>query len=77
MEFFVLKEGDVKYLDHDIVRFDDDATDALEGIMKDLSIEKNKGEAHNTADDILCRVLIELGFIDLVNDYNKINKPRM
>jgi hypothetical protein len=30
--------------------------------------------AHGDADDLLCDLLIELGYYDVVNEYNKIDK---
>ena len=30
--------------------------------------------AHSTADEILCELLLEMGYKDLVDEYNKIDK---
>ncbi len=42
-----------------------------------LKIEQNNGDtecAHSNADDYLCELLNELGFQDVIEEYNKIAK---
>lgn len=44
--------------------------------MKEL-VKQSKKDAegpHSDADDILCDVLIELGQVELVEEYNKVHK---
>lgn len=37
-------------------------------------IERDQEKAHINADDILCEILIKLGYSDLVDVYNRIEK---
>ena len=42
--------------------------------LKNLQSNRDLEIAHGHADDILCRLLIDLGFQDIVDAYHKIDK---
>ena len=42
--------------------------------LKTLQPFKDKEEAHVLADDILCNLLIELGYVLVVDEYRKITR---
>lgn len=48
-----------------------------EQAIKELKEKQNDSDiecAHSYADDVLCKLLIALGYADVVEEYKKINK---
>jgi len=48
-----------------------------ESVIARLRIEQKNGDtecAHCNADDLLCELLNELGFIDVVNEWQEVDK---
>lgn len=42
--------------------------------LKLIQLDDDREAAHSDADDVLCNLLIDLGFIDVVYEYNKVEK---
>ena len=42
--------------------------------LKTIQMNNDPEDAHPLADDVLCELLISLGFKDVIEEYNKIHK---